>query len=101
MLKRTALPWLLTLAIVIMAGYASGWPARKAEAQQVQQVDPGPSQGRRGPTLSDVWGPPKMPPEPKDFGPGFDFPAGGSQNLSCGPGASYFCGAPSDAPYIH
>jgi hypothetical protein len=51
--------------------------------------------------LSDVWGPPKMPPEPKDFGPHFDFPAGGSQNLSCGPGSSYFCGAPSDAPYIH
>ncbi len=25
-------------------------------------------------TLSDIWGPPKMPPAPKDFGPGFDFP---------------------------
>jgi hypothetical protein len=25
-------------------------------------------------TLSDVWGPAKMPPAPKDFGPHFDFP---------------------------
>jgi hypothetical protein len=25
-------------------------------------------------TLSDIWGPAKMPPAPKDFGPNFDFP---------------------------
>ena|SRR5512143_3075854 len=25
-------------------------------------------------TLRDVWGPAKMPPPPKDFGPHFDFP---------------------------
>jgi hypothetical protein len=25
-------------------------------------------------TLRDVWGPAKMPPAPKDFGPHFDFP---------------------------
>jgi hypothetical protein len=25
-------------------------------------------------TMSDVWGPAKMPPAPKDFGPHFDFP---------------------------
>jgi hypothetical protein len=25
-------------------------------------------------TLRDIWGPAKMPPAPKDFGPGFDFP---------------------------
>lgn len=25
-------------------------------------------------TLSDIWGPAKMPPVPKDFGPHFDFP---------------------------
>ena len=24
--------------------------------------------------LSDIWGPAKMPPAPKDFGPHFDFP---------------------------
>ena len=26
-------------------------------------------------TLSDIWGPAKMPPAPRDFGPNFDFPA--------------------------
>jgi hypothetical protein len=25
-------------------------------------------------TLSDIWGPAKMPPPPRDFGPHFDFP---------------------------
>jgi hypothetical protein len=25
-------------------------------------------------TLSEIWGPPEMPPAPKDFGPHFDFP---------------------------
>ncbi|MEX1059834.1 MAG: hypothetical protein WED13_02320 [Methyloceanibacter sp.] len=25
-------------------------------------------------TLSDIWGPAKMPPAPRDFGPHFDFP---------------------------
>jgi hypothetical protein len=25
-------------------------------------------------TMSDIWGPAKMPPAPKDFGPNFDFP---------------------------
>jgi hypothetical protein len=25
-------------------------------------------------SLSDIWGPAKMPPAPKDFGPHFDFP---------------------------
>jgi hypothetical protein len=25
-------------------------------------------------TFSDIWGPAKMPPAPKDFGPHFDFP---------------------------
>ena len=25
-------------------------------------------------TLSDIWGPAKMPPAPQDFGPNFDFP---------------------------
>jgi hypothetical protein len=99
MLKRTAI--LLAVSTILAAGYGFVWPSHEAQAQQVQQVEPVPFPARRGPTLSDVWGPPKMPPEPKDFGPHFDFPAGGSQNLSCGPGASYFCGAPSDAPYIH
>lgn len=28
-------------------------------------------------TLSDVWGEPKMPPPPTDFGPGFDYTGSG------------------------
>ena len=42
-----------------------------------------------------------MPPTPKDFGPHFDFRAGGSQNFNCGSGSGYYCGAPSEAPYLH
>jgi hypothetical protein len=99
-LRRTAR--LLTLAMVLVAGCVFGWPSHEVQAQQAQQgyqIDPGPLSPRR-PTLSDVWGPPKMPPTPKDFGPHFDFPAGGSQNLTCGPpGSGYFCGGPSNAPY--
>ena len=33
-------------------------------------------------TLRDIWGPAKMPPAPKDFGPGFDFPP---ESLNGGP----------------
>jgi hypothetical protein len=102
MLKRAALPRLLTLAMVLVAAYVFGWPSHEAQAQQTQQgsqIDQG-APPRRGAALSDVWGPPKMPPTPKDFGPNFDFPAGGSQNLTCGPpGSGYFCGGPSSAPY--
>ena len=92
---------LLILAMVLAC--VPGWPSYKAEAQQAQQdysqINPRPT--HRGPTLSDVWGPPKMPPEPKDFGPHFDFPAGGSENFNCGSGSGYYCGAPSEAPYPH
>ena len=93
---------LLVLAMVLVQ--VLPWASHEAQAQQAQQdysqTDPRPT--HRGPTLSDVWGPPKMPPEPKDFGPHFDFPAGGSENLTCGPsGPQYFCGAPSEAPYMH
>ncbi len=102
MQKRTAFPGLLTLTMLLAVGCSLGWPSGAAQAQQGQQVDPGSAQPRRGLTLSDVWGPPKMPSEPRDFGPNFDFPAGGSENLTCGPpGSQYFCGAPSEAPYSH
>jgi len=100
MLQCPAFPRLLALAMVLMAGFAFGWPSHEAQAQQVQQVDPAFPPPGRGLTLRDVWGPPVMPAEPRDFGPHFDFPAGGSQNLTCGPpGSQYFCGAPSNAPY--
>jgi hypothetical protein len=99
-LQRTAR--LLTLAMVLVTGSVFDWPNYKAHAQQAQQdyrINPDSLPTRRRPKLTDVWGPPKMPPTPKDFGPHFDFPAGGSTNMTCGPGYQYFCGAPSQAPY--
>ena len=101
-LQRTAR--LVALAMVLVAGYMFGWPSHEAQAQQVQQGQINPDSlviRPRRLNLRDVWGPPKMPPAPKDFGPHFDFPAGGSMNLGCGPpdGKQYFCGGPSDAPY--
>ena len=85
-LQRTAR--LLALAMVLVAGYVFGWPSHEAQAQQVQQGQINPDSlviRPRRLNLRDVWGPPKMPPAPKDFGPHFDFPAGGSMNLGCGP----------------
>jgi len=101
-LQRTAR--LVALAMVLVAGYMFGWPSHEAQAQQVQQGQINPDSlviRPRRLNLRDVWGPPKMPSTPKDFGPHFDFPAGGSMNLGCGPpdGKQYFCGGPSDAPY--
>jgi len=64
---------LLTLSLFLAA-------ASVGHAQQTQQFDSG-TPPKKGPTLSDVWGSPKMPAEPKDFGPHFDFPAGGSETL--------------------
>ena len=101
--QRTAR--LLTLAMVLVAGYAFGWPSHEVQAQQAQrgyQIDPDSLVIRpRRLNLRGVWGPPKMPPTPKDFGPHFDFPAGGSMNFGCGPDGSkqYFCDGPSDSPY--
>ena len=67
--------------------------SQPAAAQQAQNNDdkslgsyPGPANGgyyvERGPRgvggyslrFSDIWGPAKMPPAPKDFGPHFDYP---------------------------
>ena len=100
-LQRTA-P-ILTLAMILMAADVFDWPSHEAQAQQVQQgsqLDLDYSlPTRRGPKLRHVRRPPTMPPTPKDFGPHFDFPAGGSTNMTFGPGYQYFCGAPSQAPY--
>ena len=102
MLKRTALFRLLLLATMLVATHVVGWASDEAKAQQAQQgsgIQPGPF-GGYSTTLSDIWGPPKMPATPKDFGPHFDFPAGGDQTLTCGAeGSQYFCGGPSDSPY--
>ena len=44
----------------------------KAHAQQVPRDER--EVGFYSLRLSDIWGPAKMPPAPKDFGPHFDFP---------------------------
>ena len=46
------------------------------QAPEGYYVQRGPAGGVGGYSLrlSDIWGPAKMPPAPKDFGPHFDFP---------------------------
>ena len=99
-LQRTAR--LLTLAMVLAVGCVFDWPTHEAQAQQVQrgpQIDLDYSLPTRRDKKLRVRRPPLMPPTPKDFGPHFDFPAGGSENFNCGSGYGYYCGAPSQAPY--
>jgi len=45
-------------------GYSPGYVRRRRDH----------SPGFTSLTLSDIWGPAKMPPAPMDFGPHFDFP---------------------------
>ncbi|HEU0063142.1 MAG TPA: hypothetical protein VFR19_24910 [Hyphomicrobiaceae bacterium] len=97
MFKRFASSWLLALAALLTASFLFGWPASQAQAQQsvrirpgTLNVIPGPGPGGYSMTLSDIWGLPEMPPAPKDFGPHFDFPAGGSISLQ---------GPPDHSPY--
>jgi hypothetical protein len=45
-----------------------------AQTQGAPVVVPQRGVGGYSLTLRDVWGPAKMPPAPKDFGPHFDFP---------------------------
>ena len=55
----------------------------------LRQPHRGPAIGGTSWTLSDVWGEPKMPQAPKDFGPGFDY----------SPGGYTLNGAPNTSPY--
>jgi hypothetical protein len=81
MLTRTTVFRLLALAMLLVAGQVFGHSAQAQQGQQrikpgslnTYQV-PGPAVGGYSMTLSDIWGPPVMPPAPKDFGPHFDFP---------------------------
>ena len=82
MIEATAFRKFLA-AIFIAAFAAMSWYVPQADAQQRQRATAEPAPGvvygsNRGvgghsATLSDVWGPAKMPPAPKDFGPHFDF----------------------------
>ena len=94
---RAALSKILALgALLLVASLA--FVTEGAKAQQTDGANAGQrvfTKPHRGPaiggtswTLSDVWGEPKMPPAPTDFGPGFDFPSGYNLN-----------GAPNQSPY--
>jgi hypothetical protein len=84
MLMRTTILRLLALGSLLAGVIVLGWPGNEAQAQQAPRSDriqpgtlnvvPHPRVGGYSTTLSDVWGPPVMPPAPKDFGPHFDFP---------------------------
>jgi hypothetical protein len=81
-----ALRKLLSLAVMLAGAALVLFSAQDAEAQQRRRAASGEAPDgyyvQRGPKgvggtslrLSDVWGPAKMPPAPKDFGPHFDFP---------------------------
>jgi hypothetical protein len=89
---RKALP----LAAVCVAASLALVAFESAVAQQADgTVQTGPNGPHRGPaiggtslTLSDIWGPAKMPPAPRDFGPHYDFQPQDTLN-----------GVPNHAPY--
>jgi len=78
----------LLLAALLCAALFAVQPAEAQQRPRGQTAEPGSSgmpngyyvqRGPRGPggyslTFSDIWGPAKMPPAPRDFGPHFDFP---------------------------
>jgi hypothetical protein len=86
MTRQSGLRKFLLLAAAVAGAVVLVWVRQEASAQQPSN---GPGAGPppriyvpSGPPivggyslrLSDVWGPAKMPPAPKDFGPHFDFP---------------------------
>jgi hypothetical protein len=89
--KALTLAALLVATTVALASFESAAQQPSADGN----VRNGPNGPHRGPaiggtslTLSDIWGPAKMPPPANDFGPGFDYP--GTYTLD---------GAPNHAPY--
>ena len=68
---------LAAAALPVAAGEVTA-PERtgSASAEQAQAAPVVRERGAGGYSLtfSDIWGPAKMPPVPKDFGPHFDFP---------------------------
>jgi len=68
----------LATALLVFGPVAGAEAQQRPQAEQPQSDYAGP-RGDRGVgfyslRLSDIWGPAKMPPAPKDFGPHFDFP---------------------------
>jgi hypothetical protein len=90
MSRLPAARYLLPLAALLAGAFILLSPpdveAQQGPADGAEQGSGGGSNGDYAPrrpsrgigfyslTLSDIWGPAKMPPAPKDFGPHFDFP---------------------------
>jgi hypothetical protein len=86
MSRRSALRKAFSLAAIVASAAFLMPAAQNASAQSNNGSAAGPSSrvlvvprgqpviGGYSLRLSDVWGPAKMPPAPKDFGPHFDFP---------------------------
>ena len=83
--KPLALAAFLAGAILVLCSTLSVEAQQRPKGDAAEQGPGGDPNGYfvpRGPrgvggyslTLSDIWGPAKMPPAPKDFGPHFDFP---------------------------
>ncbi len=107
MLKCNAIYRPLALTAVLVAGFSLGLPAQDSHAQSAGARKASPHRvaprdaviGGYSTTLSDIWGLPEMPGAPRDFGPNFDFPAGGSISLpSSVPSAVQ--GPPDHSPYF-
>jgi hypothetical protein len=83
---RNFLPLAALLAgTVVLLSATPGVQAQQGQSGKAEQGSSGgpnnngPRHADRGVgfyslTLSDIWGPAKMPPAPRDFGPHFDFP---------------------------
>jgi len=75
-LLATMLAGALFVLLAITGAEAQQSPKGNDGGQGPYYVQQGPRGGVGGYSLrlSDIWGPAKMPPAPKDFGPHFDFP---------------------------
>ena len=85
---RTSLPLAAFLAgTFLLLGSMVGAEAQQRPREGAEQSPGGIPNGHYVPrdprgvgfyslSLSDIWGPAKMPPAPTDFGPYFDFPSG-------------------------
>jgi hypothetical protein len=76
---RNSLPLATLIAgalLVLLSGGVEAQQRRPSNQDGAYYVDRGSNSGVGGYSLrlSDIWGPAKMPPAPKDFGPHFDFP---------------------------
>ena len=71
-----AVPLAGVLLVAFSLGAAQAQQGNGKKGQDPYYVQQGPQGGPGGYSLrlSDIWGPAKMPPPPKDFGPHFDFP---------------------------